>query len=77
MRQFDAGLNANGKRIGWYTRLEHTDGLNNGVELLKNNFKYIDGPLKGEHVGYNPLTGEQFYAGHKYERLLPPFNWKK
>lgn len=30
--------------------------------------KYISGELKGEHIGYDRITGRSFYAGHDYVR---------
>ncbi len=30
--------------------------------------KYTSGELKGEHIGYDRITGRSFYAGHDYVR---------
>ncbi len=56
-----------GKSVSWQNNLGYP-GANNGFDIMKDNIKIVDGPFNGEHVGYNPLTGEQFYAGHNMPR---------
>ncbi len=47
----------NGEKVDWESQngeVTHT--------------KYISGELKGEHMGYDRITGRSFYAGHDYVR---------